>query len=73
MFARALAQCHALAGSKGPALDWLERAIELGLLDHDFLAQHDRFLEAVREEPRFETLMARVRARVAALPEGPAG
>jgi tetratricopeptide (TPR) repeat protein len=56
----ALASIHACLGETGEALDWLERAYE----EHDptlvWLKVHPRF-DALRSEPRFEALLARLR------------
>jgi eukaryotic-like serine/threonine-protein kinase len=55
------ADCYALVGETGPSLDFLERAVALGIINHPFLALHEPFLAAVRRETRFTRLMEQVR------------
>jgi serine/threonine protein kinase/Flp pilus assembly protein TadD len=55
------ADCFALVGEREASLDFLERAVSLGFINHPFLAQHEPFLAGVRGEVRFGRLMERVR------------
>jgi TolB-like protein len=67
-FARAVSDVWALVGDADRALEWLGRAVELGLINEPFLREHAWFLDPVRDDPRFDEIMDRVRERVAALP-----
>jgi hypothetical protein len=52
-----LACARARAGSRGPALDALERAAALGLSNRELIAS-DEDLESLRDEARFQALVA---------------
>ncbi|CAN5164778.1 hypothetical protein BH23GEM2_BH23GEM2_03230 [soil metagenome] len=47
---------HAVAGRPGLALDHLERAIEMGMRNRDWLTT-DPDLESIRSDPRFQALL----------------
>lgn len=67
MFARLLCHAHTQAGDLQGGLDWLERAIDLGMLNRPFLLTHDRLIAPLRGEPRFADLMVEVEARLESL------
>jgi hypothetical protein len=54
------ADCLALVGETDAAIDFVERAVALGIINHPFLTRHEPFLASLREEPRFTALMERV-------------
>ncbi|MGH7713734.1 MAG: protein kinase domain-containing protein, partial [Gemmatimonadaceae bacterium] len=55
------ANCFALVGERAASLDFLERAVALGIINYPFLAQHESCLASVRSEARFGRLMEHVR------------
>lgn len=57
----ALASAHAAVGLKDEALRWLDLAIERGMINYPFLSEHDRFLDDLRGEARFDDVLARAR------------
>jgi len=54
-----LACSLALLGRRAPALESLERAVELGYADPEYLLEDDD-LKSLREEPRFAELVSRL-------------
>jgi tetratricopeptide (TPR) repeat protein len=62
-----VACAYVMLGDAESALDWLENAIELGFLNHRFLAEIDPILAPLRGDPRFEALMVRARNQQAEL------
>jgi non-specific serine/threonine protein kinase len=54
-------ECLALIGEKEPALDCLERDIDLGMSNYPFMSELDPFLANIRGEERFKKLMERVK------------
>lgn len=55
------ADCFALVGEREASIDFLERAVALGIINYPFLAQHEWCLSGVRNEARFRALIERVR------------
>ena len=55
------ANCFALVGESEASLDFLERAVALGIINYPFLAQHERCLSSIRREERYGRLMEHVR------------
>jgi len=56
-----LAGFCSLLGEKEEALDWLENAVNRGFTIYPFLNEYDPFLENIRGEARFKTLLERVK------------
>jgi TolB-like protein len=63
MFPRFLSQGFALAGMNGPAIDWLAIAVDRGFINYPFLSQHDPFLRRLRNDRRYQQLLATVQQR----------
>ena len=61
LFAYLVASLSALAQQDELALDWLGTAVEQGFVNHPLLTQFDPFLQRLHGDPRFETLMERVK------------
>jgi hypothetical protein len=58
-----IANALTLVGEIDEALHWLPHAIEFGFLNYRFLSEHNRFLEPLRGETRFEQLMDHARQK----------
>jgi eukaryotic-like serine/threonine-protein kinase len=59
-----MAAAYALVGDAEQALSWLGHTIKVrGWVDYVYFTRHDRFLESLRPDPRFRTLMAYARER----------
>ncbi len=56
-----IAEGYALLGEKDEALRWLERAVERGIFNYPLLNEIDPLLANIRNEPRFQKLMERVK------------
>ena len=56
-----LASAHAAVGAKDEALLWLDRAIELGMINYPFLSKHDWYLDNIRGDARFDQAMERAK------------
>ncbi len=63
-FSLHVAHCYALIGEKAKALDFLEHAVKMGMLNHPFLSRIDPLLEPLRGEPRFQALMIEAKQRM---------
>jgi len=56
-----ITECYALIDEKERALDWLERDVDLGMINYPLMNGLDPFLKNIRGEERFRKLMARVK------------
>ena len=63
VFPRLLAHGYAWAGMPGPAIDWLEVAVDRGFINHPFLAHHDPAFRSMRNDARFAAILERARDR----------
>ena len=51
----------AVLDEKKEALDWLENAVNRGIINYSFINRYDSFLANIRGEERFKKLMKRVK------------
>ncbi len=58
-----MAGTYAFLNEKDKALYWLEISINLGNFNYPFLYKYDPFLENLRNDPRFEKIMAHVKEK----------
>jgi serine/threonine protein kinase/tetratricopeptide (TPR) repeat protein len=58
-----MADSFALVGETESAIDAVERMIELGIVNHPFLAEYEPFFASIRAESRFGALMDEARRR----------
>lgn len=56
-----LADCYALIDNRDLALNWLEKAIDMGYTNYPFFSEYDPFFDSIRQEPRFADLMDRAK------------
>jgi hypothetical protein len=57
-----IAETFAQIGDHERALEWLERSIDRGYCIWPFFSKHDRLLDPLRDDPRFDALMEKARA-----------
>jgi hypothetical protein len=55
-----MAEGYAMLGDNDTAIGWLENAVDRGFLAGEFLARHDWFLDGLRGDARFATLLDRI-------------
>jgi len=60
MFSREIAHCFAIADRVDEAMIWIERNVQNGNINYPFLKDHDRFLDNLRPDPRFQELLNNV-------------
>jgi len=58
-----VAEGFAMLGYTEEAINWIERAIELGNLNYPFISEHNPFLEKIRNEVRFKEVMNMLKAK----------
>ncbi len=56
-----MAECYALINKKEESINWIEEGINNHFINYPFLNQYDSFLENIREEKRFKTLLKMVK------------
>lgn len=57
LLSREITHCLALAGEIDEALDWLENTVRIGNVNYPFWAQHNEWVDPVRGNSRFDTIM----------------
>ncbi|HEU4401320.1 MAG TPA: protein kinase [Candidatus Polarisedimenticolia bacterium] len=58
-----LASCLARVGETESALEWIRQAVTWGFANHRFLSMHNRFFAPLRDDPRFQALVATAREK----------
>jgi hypothetical protein len=56
-----VAEAFALLDERKESVDWLENAVNQGIINYPFLNTYDPFLKNIRGDERFKKLMERVK------------